>query len=98
MAKSAGLLDVWAPYGVAQNRPEYELLREVSHWSSAAIKKDKELREDDVRPTKQLSVFSDLLKLVSFAPYTKADRTGITRSAHVEEPSSAQTARRQALD
>jgi phosphoglycolate phosphatase-like HAD superfamily hydrolase len=33
MALDAGVLDVWAKYGQAQHREEYELLREVTHWT-----------------------------------------------------------------
>ena len=32
MAQDARVTDVWAKYGLALNRPEYELLRQVTHW------------------------------------------------------------------
>jgi hypothetical protein len=33
MAQDAGVDDVWAEYGQAQSRPEYQPLRDVTHWS-----------------------------------------------------------------
>lgn len=37
MAKDAGVLDIHAAYGEAQRRPEYELLRRVSHWPDSTV-------------------------------------------------------------
>ena len=37
-------------YGIAQNRPAYELLREVTHWTDAAVEYEKKVRERDVKP------------------------------------------------
>ena len=43
MAQEAGVADVWAAYGVAQFREQYELLRQVSHWTDADIQREKAL-------------------------------------------------------
>lgn len=42
MAQSAGVIDVWAKYGEAKDRKEYELLRKVTHWTQEEVKKEKE--------------------------------------------------------
>jgi len=39
MAQDARVIDVYAKYGTAQYRPEYELLREVTHWTPEAVQK-----------------------------------------------------------
>jgi FMN phosphatase YigB (HAD superfamily) len=41
MAQAAGVKDVHAAYGLAQDKPGYELLRRVSHWSAAEIEQEK---------------------------------------------------------
>src|SRR5205823_606958 len=43
MAQQAGVLGVWAKYGASQSRPEYELLRRVSHWTEADVQGEKDL-------------------------------------------------------
>lgn len=48
MAQEVGALDVWAQYGVATERPEYELLRRVTHWSAQDVERERELA---ARPT-----------------------------------------------
>jgi HAD superfamily hydrolase (TIGR01549 family) len=50
MAKDAGVDHAWAKYGIAQNKPAYELLREVTHWSDEAVEYEKRVRERDVQP------------------------------------------------
>ncbi|PKW26687.1 HAD family hydrolase [Phycicoccus duodecadis] len=37
MAQGAGVLDIHAAYGQVQNRPEYDLLRRLTHWSDADV-------------------------------------------------------------
>lgn len=43
MAQSAEVLDVHAAYGLVQDRPEYDLLRRVSHWPDEDVAREKEL-------------------------------------------------------
>lgn len=53
MAQAAGVLDVFAQYGAVQNRPEYELLRRVTHWSREDVEHERRLSVDaaEVRPS-----------------------------------------------
>jgi phosphoglycolate phosphatase-like HAD superfamily hydrolase len=50
MAQSAGVSDVWAKYGTAIDRPEYALLRRVTHWSSEMVLKEAQTTPDDTKP------------------------------------------------
>lgn len=45
MARDIAVLDVHAKYGESQKRPEYELLRRVSHWTEEDVKREKEIIE-----------------------------------------------------
>jgi phosphoglycolate phosphatase-like HAD superfamily hydrolase len=70
MAQSAGVLDAWAKYGIAQDRKEYELLRRVTHWSAAAVQKEKDITQAEVRPTLILTAgFGELLEVCRFVPF-----------------------------
>ncbi|WP_425616707.1 HAD family hydrolase [Anatilimnocola sp. NA78] len=67
MAKQAGVLDAWAKYGTAQERPEYELLRQVTHWPLATVEKEKTYSAAEVVPTITLKdSFSELTQHVHF--------------------------------
>jgi phosphoglycolate phosphatase len=68
MAQEAGVADVWAKYGYSPTRPEYELLKRVTHWSVADVAREKALSSHDVKPTYVLEhAFSELLGLFSFS-------------------------------
>lgn len=41
MAQNAGVTDVHAKYGEAQHRPEYELLRRVTHWNDEDVARER---------------------------------------------------------
>jgi phosphoglycolate phosphatase-like HAD superfamily hydrolase len=70
MATEAKITNAWAKYGLAQNRPEYELLRKVTHWSSSSVEKERELSEKQVVPTVTLcDSLADLLPAFRFEPY-----------------------------
>lgn len=43
MAQAAGVLDVHAKFGEAQMRPEYDLLRRVTHWPRQDVDREREL-------------------------------------------------------
>lgn len=43
MAQSAGVFDVHAAYGLAQDQPGYELLRRVTHWPEEDVARETEL-------------------------------------------------------
>jgi len=71
MAQDAGVTDVYAKYGTAQNRPEYGLLREVTHWTPQAVQKEKDLTRSDIEPTYELQRhFSEIKELFDFQPFT----------------------------
>jgi phosphoglycolate phosphatase len=73
MAQAAGVTDVFAKYGLAQHRDEYELLRRVSHWTDADIEREKKLKaQHDVYPSFTLNErFSELLDLFEFEPFAE---------------------------
>lgn len=41
MAQAAGVFDVHAAYGAAQDRPEYDLLRKVTHWRPEDVTRER---------------------------------------------------------
>ncbi len=56
MAQQAGITDVYAAYGASQHRPEYELLRKVTHWTSQMVEREREaLKPGAITPTHTLS-------------------------------------------
>jgi hypothetical protein len=74
MAQAAKVIDVYAKYGIAQDRPEYELLRRVTHWSSDEV--EKRTRESDVRPSYTLARnFGQLVELFQFKPFVEPIKT-----------------------
>jgi FMN phosphatase YigB (HAD superfamily) len=67
MAQDAGVEDVWARYGQAQSRPEYDLLREVTHWSDADVQRERLVRGRDVNPRHTLTnSFAELVTQFEF--------------------------------
>ncbi len=75
MAQHAGVLDVWAKYGVAQHREQYELLRAVTHWTDEAVKEEKQF-ELLRPPTYTLeSGFDELLDDFEFGTARRASET-----------------------
>jgi phosphoglycolate phosphatase-like HAD superfamily hydrolase len=77
MAKDAGVVDVYALYGEAQDRLEYTLLREVSHWTDADVERERELEHRHVNPTHTLErSFSELFTMFRFVSFNNhADDT-----------------------
>jgi phosphoglycolate phosphatase-like HAD superfamily hydrolase len=72
MAQDAGVTDVWAQYGIAQDRPEYELLRRVTHWTEDAVEREKRLTHKDVSPSFVLrESFSELIGIFSFIRFAR---------------------------
>ncbi len=70
MAQEAGVIDVYAKYGTAHDRKEYELLRKVTHWTSDDVEKEKKLHERDVLPTYILTRnFKEILKYFEFSVF-----------------------------
>ncbi len=69
MAQPAGVIDVWARYGAAQNRPEYELLRAVTHWTAQAVEQERTF--GPLVPGYVLhNSFGELLDVLNFLPHS----------------------------
>jgi len=68
MAREAGVLDAYALYGEAQKRPEYEVLRRVSHWTDEDVEREKQiLARPKIDPTITLNdSIAELLNFVRF--------------------------------
>lgn len=77
MAQCVGVMDVWASYGEAQGDCRYELLRRVSHWPTEDVEREKTMRKEDVRPTRTISSFGELLTHFSFCPPATPTATSV---------------------
>jgi len=68
MAQRAGVTDVHAAYGEAHNRAEqYDLLKQVTHWSPQAVQQERETR---LLPTYTLKhSFAELFDQFNFVPF-----------------------------
>lgn len=67
MAQDVGVIDVHAEYGKAQNRQEYNLLREVTHWTDAEVEKERHTLVHHNKPTIVLkNDFSEILNYINF--------------------------------
>lgn len=60
MAQGAGIVDVYAEYGVVQHHEGYPLLRKVSHWKEADVQREQNQRH--VTPTHTISRFGEIAK------------------------------------
>jgi len=64
MAQQAGIFDVYAAYGAAQHRPEYELLRQVTHWTPAMVERERAaLKPGSIKPTLSINSFDQIADL-----------------------------------
>lgn len=67
MAKDAGVDSAWAKYGIAQHRREYELLREVTHWTDEDVEREKHIKERHIDPDNILRFkLSEILQIFEF--------------------------------
>jgi len=67
MAQSAGVIDVFAEYGDAKGTPGYDLLKEVTHWTTEDVARELELKKHHVNPAYTLHKdFSDILDIFRF--------------------------------
>jgi phosphoglycolate phosphatase len=71
MARDAGVADVLALYGKAQDREAYQLLRRVTHWSENDVARERRIVErGEVAASHVLkSSFGELRHLFHFVPY-----------------------------
>lgn len=65
MAQQAGITDVHAAYGSSQHKPEYELLRKVTHWTPEMVERERAaLKPGSVIPSYVLTEnFAQILPL-----------------------------------
>lgn len=65
MAQQAGITDVHAAYGSSQHKPEYELLRKVTHWTPEMVERERNaLKPGSIVPSHVLTQnFSQILPL-----------------------------------
>lgn len=67
MAKNAGVTSVYALYGKAHERPEYGLLKAVTHWPSTLVELERKTKAPAVQPEITLDKnFSQILDALSF--------------------------------
>ena len=77
MAQTACVTDVYARYGQVQHRPEYELLRRVTHWKPSAVETEKILTEAEVKPSFVLqNTFSEILNYFEFGGFNGSAPAG----------------------
>jgi beta-phosphoglucomutase-like phosphatase (HAD superfamily) len=70
MAQQAGVADVWAKYGVANDRTEYELLRRVTHWSKDLVVQEAQISETQIRPSYVIATsFNEMKELFEVFPF-----------------------------
>ena len=69
MAQGAGVIDVWAEYGVAQHTDAYALLRAVTHWTPAAVENERHFLAPREPRFTLVESFSEILGLLSFGRY-----------------------------
>jgi len=70
MAQNAGIVDVYAEYGVAQSHEGYELLRQVSHWTDKDVQKEKQTSKKNVVPSYTCrSSIREVLDMFSFSSH-----------------------------
>jgi FMN phosphatase YigB (HAD superfamily) len=73
MANDCGVTSVWARYGQAHTREEYNLLRQVTHWTAEEVEREKRLnaREHVVPDFTASTEFAELLGFFDFRPHRK---------------------------
>ena len=79
MARDVGVLDVYAKYGVGQDKPEYALLRRVSHWTDEDIEREKAIQAKGhgFEPSAVLKdSFAEIFMYCEFVAFTPPKETG----------------------
>lgn len=71
MASDAGITSIFAKYGVGhfEERPDdYNLLRDVTHWTDEEVAREKDLKEQGIRHKADFSIdnFSEILDIIDF--------------------------------
>jgi phosphoglycolate phosphatase len=78
MAQEAGIIDVYAKYGVAAHSEAYQVLRRVTHWTKEDVEREKKiLAEGAVYPSYTLeSSIRELFNYFEFVPHEIAKSPG----------------------
>ncbi len=67
MAQAVGTADAYARYGVVQAKAEYDLLRQVTHWTAEDVERERRLQKADVEPSCTLEAsYDELLRYFDF--------------------------------
>lgn len=70
MAKQTGVCAVHAAYGESHRDSRYELLRDVTHWRTNDVAREKTAKEDGIQPDYVLrQSFDELLQIFNFVEY-----------------------------
>jgi phosphoglycolate phosphatase-like HAD superfamily hydrolase len=70
MARTAGVIDVYAKYGSSHTKEGYDLLGAVTHWPAEVVSKEKGIRAEDVNPSFTLEKeFRELLAFFVFGRF-----------------------------
>jgi len=69
MAQTVGVADVHAAYGESKDRPEYPLLRRVTHWTTEDVERERNLTKRDIAPSYSLRDFGEILSLFDFKKF-----------------------------
>lgn len=78
MARDVGVFDIHAKYGESQRRPEYDLLRQVSHWTETDVQRERAIVEKghDFEPSAVLTdSFAEIFIHCDFEPFSKKPDT-----------------------
>jgi phosphoglycolate phosphatase len=78
VAQQAGVIDVYAGYGRAHDRAQYQRLVDVTHWTESDVERERALRAHHVAPSFVASRFGDLLGIVDRLETVSARRSAIT--------------------
>lgn len=80
MARDAAIFDIYAKYGESQRRPEYDLLRNVSHWTQEDVERERSIMNAklDFTPSATLhECFAEIFKFCDFVKYSPATLSDI---------------------
>lgn len=70
MAQQVGIMDVHAQYGQSHLKKEYDLLRQVTHWTAESVERERCTTRGDVMPKYTLrDSFGELLELFRCQPF-----------------------------
>lgn len=70
MAQDANVTDIHAAYNIVHNKEEYELLRQVTHWTDEMVEREKTITTSNIIPTYVLNSgfyeLTDIFRFIAF--------------------------------